>query len=301
MRILYDNCFLLFFVRKSWLCDQLLIYVRNSIPYKHRPDLSAENIESSWVEVNRLKSKKLFVDCVYRPPNACSETFIDLLYDSSKLPKKGASFKLKRQLRQFVIANDLKQFINSPTRICEQTRTAIDVVFVNNTHRFVESGIIHSAMSDHSIVDCTMKSGVPKNLPKTIEYRSYRKYDKSSFIKDLKETDWNMVGLNGDVDPAVEMWNTLFTDFANRHAPIKNNRIKVAKTPWMTSDLKNAMRDRDFHYAKAIKTNSKCHWEMYKKMKNFTNKEVKKYKAGYYSDLINKNKGNPSEFVENLQ
>ena len=37
------------------------------------------------------------------------------------------------------------------------------------------------------------KSGVPKAPPKTTEYRSYRKYDKSSFIKDLKETDWNMV------------------------------------------------------------------------------------------------------------
>ena len=104
-----------------------------------------------------------------------------------------------------------------------------------------------------------------------------------------------MVDLNGDVDPTVEMWNTLFTDVANRHAPIKKTRIKGAKTPSMTSDLKNAMRDRDFHHAKAIKTNSKCHWEMYEKMKNFVNKEVKKCKAEYYSDLINKNKGNPSE------
>ena len=61
----------------------------------------------------------------------------------------------------------------------------------------------------------------------------------------------------------------------------------------MTSYSKNAMRDRDFHRAKAIKTNSKYHWEMYKKKKNFLNKEVKKCK--YYSDLINKKKGNPSE------
>ena len=30
-------------------------------------------------------------------------------------------------------------------------------------------------------------------------------------------------------------------------------------------------------------------------MRNFVNKEVKKCKAKYYSDLINKNKGNPSE------
>ena len=55
------------------------------------------------------------------------------------------------------------------------------------------------------------------------------------------------------------------------------------------------MCDRDFHRAKAIKTNSTYHWEMYKKMKNFVYKEVKKCKAEYYSDLINKNKGNPSE------
>ena len=176
--------------------------------------------------------------------------------------KNGASFKSKRQLRQFAIAIDLEQLINSPTRICEQTRTAIDLVFVNNTRCFVESGVIYSAISDHSTAYCTTKSGVPKHLPKTIEYRSYRKYDKSSFIKDLKETDWNMVDLNGDVDSAVEMWNTLFTDVASRRAPIKKTRIKGAKTPWKTSDLKNAMRDRDFHHAKAIKrtqnTSGKC-------------------------------------------
>ena len=74
-----------------------------------------------------------------------------------------------------------------------------------------------------------------------------------------------MVDFYGDVDPAVEMWNTLFTDVANKHAPIKKTRIKGAKTPWMTSDLKNAMRDRDFHHTKAIKTNSKYHWDMFKK------------------------------------
>ena len=107
---------------------------------------------------------------------------------------------------------------------------------MNNTHRIVECGVIHSAISDHSIVYCTKKSGVLKAPPKTIEYRSYRKYDKSSFLKDLKETDWNMVDFYGDVNPAVEMWNTLFTDVANKHAPIKKTHIEGAKAPWMTSD-----------------------------------------------------------------
>ena len=139
-----------------------------------------------------------------------------------------------------------------------------------------------------------MKSGVLKAPPRTIEYRSYRNYDKESFITELKETDWGIVDAKGDVDSAVDMFNTLYTDIADRHAPIKKARIKDIKTPWMTSDLKNAMRDRDYHHKKAIKTNSKYHWELFKKIKNFVNKQVKKCKADYYSDQIEQNKGNPS-------
>ena len=37
-----------------------------------------------------------------------------------------------------------------------------------------------------------------------------------------------------------------------------------------------------------------------KKMQSFVNKEVKKCKAEYYSDLINKNKGNSSELWKTL-
>lgn len=69
------------------------------------------------------------------------------------------------------------------------------------------------------------------------------KYDKGTFIKDLAETNWDIIDVNGDVDPAVEMWNILFTDIVNRLAPNKKTCIKGTKTPWMTSDLSNAMRD----------------------------------------------------------
>ena len=157
------------------------MYVRDGIPYKHRMDLTAENIETCWVEVNRQKCKRLFVGCVYRPPNVCFDSFIDQLNNLlTELPadseiivlgdfnvdflarKSDPACKLKRQLQQFALNNDLEQLINTPTRICEQTRTAIDLVFVNNSHRIVESGVIHSTISDHSVVFCTMKSGVPK-------------------------------------------------------------------------------------------------------------------------------------------
>ena len=154
------------------------MYVCDGIPYNHRMDLTAENIETCWVEVNRQKCKRLFVGCVYRPPNVCFDSFIDQLNNLlTELPadseiivlgdfnvdflarKSDPACKLKRQLQQFALNNDLKQLIITLTRICEQTGTAIDLVFVNNSHRIVESGVIHSTISNHSVVFCTMKSG----------------------------------------------------------------------------------------------------------------------------------------------
>ena len=192
-----------------------------------------------------------------------------------------SAFKLKRQLQKYAITNEFEQLINTPTRICEQTKSAIDLIMVNNNHRILESVVIHSAISDHSIVFCTIKSGVPKSQPKTVEYRSYRKYDKDAFVKDLAETNWNLIDIDRDVDPAVETWNIPFTDVANRHEPIKKTRIKGIKTPLMTSDLSNAMRDRDFHHRKAIKTNAKYHCGLFKKIKCVVKKLVKKCKTDY--------------------
>ena len=39
----------------------------------------------------------------------------------------------------------------------------------------------------------------------------------------------------------------------------------------MTTIIKNEIRNRDYHKKKAIKHNSKCHWEMYKKSRNKVN------------------------------
>ena len=75
--------------------------------------------------------------------------------------------------------------------------------------------------------------------------------------------------------------------------------MKGFQVPWITPDLKQAMRDRDFHHLKAIKTKSLHHWKMYK-LRLHVNKQVCKCKSDYYQDLILKNKGNLSNLWKTL-
>ena len=116
-----------------------------------------------------------------------------------QLGKSSAS----RLLKSFAVVNDMKQLINQPTRITEYSKTVIDLIFTNREHKIVQSGIIHTTLSDNSLVFCAMKGGVPKLPPRKFEYRSFKNYNKTEFINDLNQVPWSVVDGVENVDDAV--------------------------------------------------------------------------------------------------
>jgi hypothetical protein len=91
------------------------------------------------------------------------------------------------------------------------------------------------------------KAGVTKAPPRTIEYRSYKHYNKQSFLLDLKNVNWSTFVDENDVDTTVNSWCQCFTNVAGMHAPMKKMKVKGNSIPWMTADLSRAMQDRDYH------------------------------------------------------
>ena len=178
--------------------------------------------------------------------------------------------------------------------------TLIDLLFSNTTHRVTDQGVIHLAITDHSMLFCVVKSGVTKAPGKTIEYRSLNNYSREDFVNDLKVVDWESVADKKDVDTAVFTWNKLFTNIADRHAPVRKARVRGVHCPWMNSRLSQAMSQRDYPHRRAIKSYSPHLWSHYKKLKNYVNKEMQKCKAEYYSNLTSENKSNPSALWKNL-
>ena len=75
------------------------------------------------------------------------------------------------------------------------------------------------------------------------------------------------------------------------HAPIKTKRVGSGKVPWITSDLRKGIRDRDLAKRKAIKSNNPLDWAMYKRLRNSINGEVKSTKASYYASAFVQSNG----------
>ena len=62
----------------------------------------------------------------------------------------------------------------------------------------------------------------------------------------------------------------------------------------MNNKITEAMRDRNNHLRKAQKSNSTYQWGMYRKLRNFANREIKSSKSNYYCNLIEESKGDSS-------
>ena len=122
---------------------------------------------------------------------------------------------MKQKLIRIADTYNFEQIIEQPTRITENSSTAIDLLLANNNHRIVDSGVLHVHLSDHSLIYCVVKAGVPMAPGRVIEYRSYKHYSKEQFVKDLKETHWDLINEELDTNTAVELWNKMFIDTAN--------------------------------------------------------------------------------------
>lgn len=89
--------------------------------------------------------------------------------------------------------------------------------------------------------------------PKTIEYCSYKNYDKEF----LDNVPWQVTS-NGteDIDICVNSWNKWFLDVENPCTNKTAYRVRELPVPWMTSTIVEKMISRDY-YLKKAKSNKK--------------------------------------------
>ena len=71
-------------------------------------------------------------------------------------------------LRDTYSTDDLRPLME-PTRISDTPRTTLILIFVNNEHRIVKSGVTPVRLSDHYLVFCILKVSVHIKAIKAIQ------------------------------------------------------------------------------------------------------------------------------------
>ena len=70
------------------------------------------------------------------------------------------------------------------------TPTLIDHIVTNTPDKVSDSGVIHTGISDHSLVFTIRKISVVKKLENTVEIRKMKKFDIQKFVEDIMIQPW---------------------------------------------------------------------------------------------------------------
>ena len=270
------------------------IYIRNNHNYQIRKDLMDDQLELITIEICRQRSKPFLISTWYRPPNSLVETFerfehllemvdsTDLDYyllgdfncDIKHLDRLSSH---SRTLMNILDVYGLQQLIDEPTRVTENSSTLIDLCLTNVPDKTPNYGVIHTGISDHSMVYMTRKCRYAQRVhPKICQVRNFKNFKEEKYLDDLGQMNWSDIEMYDDPNEMWSIWKAMLMHCIDSNVPLKNKRIgKLNSAPWITKDLLVLMRERDSLKRSANISNDIDTWNKYKRARNLTNNAVR--------------------------
>ena len=298
----------------------VVVYISESLPAIRRNDLERANIEGIWTEILQPHAKGILLGTIYRPPDGSDfldanfmEALDEVLHIASAEEKEviimgdlncnfmsGAkSHSETKKLKGIFRAMNFSQLVDKPTRTTRDSQTIIDIIATCQPQNISHVQVVPTTFCYHDMVGCVRKLHSIKFKPRIIKCRNYAKYNACSFNKDLEGIPWDPVSNvteNGDINEAWTNFKTKFTEVTNKHAPLIEKKVRGRETPWLSNEIKQLMRERDYAHRKARKTNKELDWSAYRRLRNRVNMSIRKAKENYSRKVVDENADNLRNF-----
>ena len=303
----------------------VLIYVKNGIHFVPREDLNIsrdKELESYFIE---LISNKTIVGSIYRHPSMDENIFINEYLDglNQKIGKeckhsylcgdfnfdllKYANHNKTLSFIESMMSNFLIPTITLPTKINYGRSTLIDNIFTNEIVPDIISGNLTVSISDHLPSFVLIPKEINTKEFKREQYRrDYKNFNKTEFILDYFDIDWNdILELDkNDANLSTEKLISTMNDLIDKHIPLKKvpqkNLIRPDK-PWISPHIISKIRAKDRLYKKYIKTKRFDLKERLKLKQNEITSLIRQNKKSYYEKYFRENKGNLKKIWQGIK
>ena len=286
-------------VKKGWVC----VYYKETLAVHFLQTKLNQCIVSEATFKNK---KKDHVISLYRSPSQTPVQFDNFLQLSEELLQD--IFKLKSSF--VLITGDfncrnsnwylgdpvtsfygLNQLIKTPTHLLQNSATCIDLVFTNQSHRVMESGV-HSSISSqchHEIVFAKLNLKAKYPPPYERVFWDYSRADKASINRAINTIDWDEIFANKAVESQVSELNDLLLNIYSNYIPNKTVLCDDKDPPWMTNGIRTAIEMKNNAYKEYIRSGMRHNY--YVRLENLTTELsnlIRDTKAEYHSKLAAK-------------
>ena len=238
--------------------------------------------------------EKWFVVIIYKPPSVTIKSFENVLTEIFQSLEKESphwfimgdtnlDMNCEKTFSDLCVLFNLSNLVDGPTCFKGDTPSSIDVLLSTEPKRFKQSLNSICSLSDfHNLTCVATKLHKPYIAPKTIYYRSYKKFDDEIFLNDVQNIPFWVSDIFEDEDDRLWSFGKLFTDIIDKNAPVKKKTLKKHSLPYMNSSLRRAIHKKNMLYNSYTK--GKVNWETYRKQRNLTTAVNKQSKAAYFSE-----------------
>ena len=173
-----------------------------------------------------------------------------------------------RDLNDLLDIYNLANLINSPTRIDKTSETLLDIILTNSKAKVLTSGVIDVQISDHSLVYTILRSSAPRTRSRQIVTRVYKTFKRDEFLNDLQSIPFSVIDIFDDVNDKLFVFESLYMDVVNKHAPLKRVHLRGNQVPFMTKQWRQEIRYRNRLWKKYLKERTDENYCKYKAQRN---------------------------------
>ena len=190
-----------------------------------------------------------------------------------------------KPIKDIISLNGFKQIIDQPTRITQSTETLINIFATTRELNLTKNIICGSSLSDHEQIGIARKINCRKFSLRRIQCRSFKNIDTIKFQNDIRDTLGNPLCIeflnSNNLNTAWNKFKSFITAVVDKHAPLMEQSVRGRDCPWLTSEIKQKIRERDYYLRKARRSNTENDWSTYRRLRNSVTSAIKNSKANY--------------------
>jgi len=185
-----------------------------------------------------------------------------------------------------------KSTINKFTRVCENTKSCLDHIFIRgsfNNSAEVSPVILNSKITDHypTILQVNLQKNHNSQNTTIKEFINYKKCKEILFNADFS-TIYSLENVNTITEKLINIITTAMT----KSKYTKTIDLSKKKKPWITLGIIKSMKKRDELYRDYKKRKDERTLQNYKDYRNKIITLIKKQKEDYYKKIFLENKQN---------
>ena len=275
--------------------DGVGLYIKDSIKYKALSHLHHPTLEVLWALLRARRLPRVlpcFVcGTVYHtkyPPGASDDAMLDCLKSTLTTIRGlylGCGILLTGDLNRLNISRLLLQFkLKQLVRVPTRGDSTLDLIITNMRQLYNKNQVQTFppfGLSDHNVVllPPTSRPSRDTSSRRTMTRRDTRPSRKLELGRFLNSIDWSVLNSSAECNNKLRLFSDLVKTGLDTIMPFKSIRLHVNDAPWVTTEFKNLIMQRQSAFAREDQV-------QFRHLCNDVNRQRKSSRIRYYSSRV---------------